>query len=99
MHLAKDKYLCYASEAFGGAAPLLRNQCRLPILLPTLHAGDQYDCEKVDFYLSGYGGEMQSKSIPVNISDQSKPGKRAKAVLVANTLSPTDTKGSAVSGK
>jgi hypothetical protein len=42
---------------------------------------------------------MKSKCFPVNDKNQSKFGTRAKAVLVANTLSPTATKGSAVKGK
>ena len=35
----------------------------------------------------------------LNNGDQSKPDRRAKAVLVANTLSPTLTIGTALSGK
>jgi hypothetical protein len=35
----------------------------------------------------------------VNQVNQSRPGRRAKAVLVAETFSPTLTNGSAVKGK
>ena len=94
MHLATNKYLCHEGEVF--AATLLLHH---PILLTIDHPQILYVCLKGDYDQYGHGGEMYSKNIPVICSDQSRPGKRAKAVLVANTVSPTLTIGTAVSGK
>ena len=100
MRLAEDKCPCCVSEAFEDATPLLRNQSHHPTPQPTADRYWQYVYGRGDSGLFDHDGEMLSKNILVNnISNQSKPGKRAKAVFVANTLSPTLTNGSAVSGK
>ena len=99
MRLVGDKYPCYVNGAFEDAIPLLRNQYHPLTLLPI--AAQKRECvdERGDYDQCGHDGEMYSKLIPVKDLNQSKPGKRAKAVFVANTLSPTPTKGSAVNGK
>ena len=100
MRLVEDKCPCCVSEAFEDATPLLRNQSHRPTPLPTVDQKQQYFYWRDDSGLCDHDGEMLSKNILVNnISNQSKPGTRAKAVFVANTLSPTLTNGSAVSGK
>mgnify|MGYP000427198293 CR=1 FL=1 len=61
------------------------------------YARVKYACDQGD-----YDDEMESMRFlftKVNQVNQSRPGKRANAVLVAETFSPTLTKGSAVKGK
>ena len=99
MHLVRDRFPCYVSEVFEGIAPLLRNQLHRPIPLPIAALKIEYGEMRGDYVQCDHDGEMCSKRIPVKDSNQSRPGKRAKAVFVANTLSPTETKGSAVKGK
>ena len=100
MRLVGDKCPCYVSGAFVDVTLLLRNQSHHPTPPTTSDQNWQYVYGRYDSGLCDHDGEMLSKNILVNnISNQSKPGKRAKAVFVANTLSPTLTSGSAVSGK